>query len=107
MSSEPIDAFACCARDVFTQYHLKNKELILTQPDTKGPAHVPKIGEMLTDNRRPIEEPALIIGGGVAGLYIAMMLESIKKVKIPFVIVEAKDHVGGTRCIVFINSTHR
>jgi hypothetical protein len=99
MAPATIDPFAYCARDILTEYHQKNKELILVHPDpeSNAPAHVPKIIEMLPD-RHPIKEPALIIGGGMAGLYIAMMLESIKTVKIPFAIVEAKDHVGGAFC---------
>jgi hypothetical protein len=106
MASPDFDPFAIRARQTFAQHQEKNKVPVYgTDGPLQHPRELPDI-RITAPDLLPIREPALIIGGGMAGLYIAMMLDSFDK-KIPYTIIEAKDHVGGMLSIVHVYFTHR
>lgn len=93
---EGINPYAIHSR-LAVREHLEKTKVPIS--DTIGQSHspldLPSPGDTLPtltpksiDNTKPV----CIIGAGMAGLYTAMILESLD---IPFVILEARDRVGG------------
>lgn len=80
------DIYAARARHTISKYHLKDSH----QEILKG---LPPLVEMLPMFPKIAEGlPVCIIGAGAAGLYTAMILESLG---IKYRLLEASDHVGG------------
>jgi hypothetical protein len=105
MVSPDFNPFATRACQAFVRHQKKNKVPVNgTDGPLQHPRELPDI-RITAPDLLPIREPALIIGGGMAGLYIAMMLDSFDK-KIPYTIVEAKDHVGGMIHVIRLGSKY-
>ena len=86
MSSATPNIYAYHSRFVLSQYHARHKNI----PEAKLSDLEP-----LLDNPKPtVDLPVCIIGAGMAGLYTAMIFESLG---IPYRIVDAntKKRVGG------------
>lgn len=86
-----FDPFAVRSRYIIDQHHA-NHELL-----GEDISPLPELDELLDREKRAksLSEdlPVCIIGAGAAGLYTALILQSLK---IPYTILEASDRVGGT-----------
>lgn len=90
--SSPPNPFALRARRAI-QKHSKEHHLSTSSqlPELKNLIDLDKLSIGPNDN------PVCIIGAGVAGLYTALILESLK---IPYKLLEMSDRVGGTSLYV-------
>jgi NADPH-dependent 2,4-dienoyl-CoA reductase/sulfur reductase-like enzyme len=68
------------------------------------PDKLPKRSEVLRDHEPPQGEPKkyklCIVGAGMAGLYIALILDTLKIDHVSFDFFEASDRIGG-RCFTY------
>lgn len=91
-SGYPPDVYAARAQHSIRQYHgtAANQQILeelKKERDGKQP------GDPSTSAKRPSwDNPVCIIGAGSAGLYTAMIFDSLN---IPYVLLEASDRVGG------------
>jgi heterodisulfide reductase subunit A-like polyferredoxin len=94
MGIHSVNPYSHFANYSVAQYALANEELLSRLPPLSKT--VDALQAYLTPWSK--EHPVCIIGAGPAGLYTAMILESLN---IPYRLLEASSRVGGTHSLHF------